>query len=441
MSAFKENNTNNALTFPKFGSKACITLGPRIVLKIKNAEEHISEFIHSKYQPFPKSEITKKDGTKIKIPDEQRNYLSFDYNEQNDKQHIEKYGDNTKNKNKNIETLNYYNELLEKNKEIVFENNKTGKNSDKSIAANYTCVDLLRDTNNCDDEEEEKTKPKYFRPSFLKSFALYYNGEKLDDKNNSIISKGIFPKLQPGEAPKRGEELKAHKNSLTFVLFWPQGSQEKKSVRFTELEERKGFSIDIIYREVETDENIKKPNQFTNEDLEDTETLKEFNSLYGEPKMLTISTIEEMEQYCKASTYYRVIYTVSELGVETGLATSKDKKKLGFKAFCKGIDIIYIHGKKNNVENTSKNSLIGKMYKKMAFDTNKKETKIEKKETNDEKSEKSVKSETSEESKKSDSSDEDEDEYEIEEVEVSESEEEEEIVVKKPTKSDKTKTK
>ena len=420
MASFTE--TINALSFPKFGSKECNVVGTRIIKKIKNPEEKITNFVYSKYPPFPKSEIIKKDGSKIKIADDQRNYLSFDCNEQNDEKHIEKYGDNTKNNAKNVEILNYFKDLLEDKKEEIFENNKTGKNNDKSISANYTVTGLLRDTNNEDDDE--KDKPIYFRPTISKSFSLEYKGEPLDAINNSNVNKAIFPKLKPGEAPKRGEDLKAFKNSLEVVIFWPQGSQEKIKIKFTDLVEAKKPTIEIIYREVETDENIKKPNEFSNEDLEDSEKLKEFNKLYGEPQIMTLDSIEKMEQYFK-SAYYRIIFTVSELSVETGLAKSTDKKKFGFKAYCKGIDIIMIRGKKSNVENTFKNNLIGKMYKSMAFNTKKVENNVE-----------IVNKKIENKSEKSDEviSNSDDDEYEIEEVEVSDSgSEEEEIVVKKPT--------
>jgi hypothetical protein len=405
---------NTEQVIPSFQDFSTINpSGKRYILKIEDAKENviITPFRRTKYSPFPN------EGGLFNITNEQRDYLAFNYNESVDDEYIEKYGDNTENDKTAMNILNGYTTLYNAQKEKIFENNKSKAKKGKLISDNYFLIPLLKDNN----DEGEKTKPITFRTSFNKKFTLYYKGEKLDIMNNKIINNTLFPK---GGKSKKGDEFKKFKESLTFNIFWPQGSQEKLLVPYSDLEEKKEFKINVIYREIETDEKIKKPNEFTNEDLENPDILEEFNKLYGEPKTMVIETPQELEKYCKAA-YYRIGFIVPEFWVEANPSAKGKQMDAGFKAYCVCIDIVNIKTKYANTA-SNKNSIVNKMYKNMAFDNKKTETVEIKKEDK-------VKKSVSVESDKS----EDEEEYEIEEVEVSESEEEE-IVVKKPTK---TKTK
>ena len=405
---------NTDFVIPSFQDFSTISPnGKRYILKIPEADANviITPFRRTKYSPFPS------EGGIFNITNEQRDYISLNYNENVDEEYIEKYGDNTINDKFSMNILNSFTAQYNLQKEKIFENNKSKAKKGKLISDNYFFLPLLKDNN----EEGEKIKPITFRTSFNKKFTLYYKSEKLDLANNKIINSTLFPK---GGKPKKGDEFKKFKESLSFNIFWPQGSQEKILVPYTDLEEKKEFKVNVIYREIETDEKIKKPNEFTNDDLNDPEILEEFNKLYGEPKTMVIETPQELEKYCK-SAYYRIGFIVPEFWVEANPSAKGKQMDAGFKAYCVCIDIVNIKTK-YTVSNTNKNSIVNKMYKNMAFDKNKNDIVENKKEkTNSNKSEE-------------DDEDDDEDEYEIEEVEVSESEEEE-IVVKKPTKTDKKK--
>ena len=405
---------NTDFVIPSFQDFSTISPnGKRYILKIPEADANviITPFRRTKYSPFPS------EGGIFNITNEQRDYISLNYNENVDEEYIEKYGDNTINDKFSMNILNSFTAQYNLQKEKIFENNKSKAKKGKLISDNYFFLPLLKDNN----EEGEKIKPITFRTSFNKKFTLYYKSEKLDIANNKIINNTLFPK---GGKSKKGDEFKKFKESLSFSIFWPQGSQEKQLVPYSDLDEKKEFKLNVIYREIETDEKIKKPNEFTNDDLNDPEKLEEFNKLYGEPKTMIIETPQELEKYCKAA-YYRIGFIVPEFWVEANPSAKGKQMDAGFKAYCVCLDIVNIKTKYANT-NINKNSIVNKMYKNMAFDKNKNDIVENKKEkTNSNKSEE-------------DDEDDDEDEYEIEEVEVSESEEEE-IVVKKPTKTDKKK--
>lgn len=378
--------------------------GKRYVTTIENAKDnvYITEFRKNKYSPFPN------EGGKFNITNEQRDNLSFNFNEGVDDEYIKKYGNNSKNDKKTIELLNKFTNEYNRQKDNIFINNKSKAKKGKLVSDNYFFMPLLKDNN----DEGETDKSITFRSSFFKKFTLYYKGTKLDEANKKIINNVLFPK---GGKPKKGDEFKKHKETSTFNIYWPQGSQEKILVPYSDLEEKKEFKVDVIYREVETDEDIKKPNEFTNENLDKQEVLEEFNSLYGEPKMMTIETPQELEKYCK-SAYYRIGFTVPEFWVEANPSAKGKLMDCGFKAYCVCIDIVNIKTKYENM-GTSKKSVVNMMYKNMAFD-NKKASIANKEESS---------------SKSSEETNSDEEE-EFEEVEVSDDESvEEEIVIKKPT--------
>lgn len=301
---------------------------------------------------------------------------------------------------------------------IINQKQKKGK----SVADNYFYLPLLKDNN----DEGEKNKSITFRSAFNKKFTLYYKGIKLDEANMKNINNVLFPK---GEKLKRGDELKKHKDTCSVNIFWPQGSQEKVLVKYSEFENKKEFEVELIYREIEMDKLVKKfkngekiikPNEFSNEDLEDSETLEKFNSLYGEPQNITVETPQELEKYCK-SAYYRIAYTVPEFWVEANPTAKGKLMDCGFKAYCVCIDIVNIKTKNEN-NASANNNVFNKMYKTLAL----KNKETVKKQSDDNNSKESSSNETEENS----------DEYDIEEVEVSDSgSEEEEIVVKKSSKT------
>ena len=404
---------NTEFSIPSFQDFTTISPnGKRYILKIEDAKDNviITPFRRTKYSPFPS------EGGQFNITNEQRDYISLNYNEAVDEEYIEKYGDNSINDKYAMNILNSFTNQYNLQKDKIFENNKSKAKKGKLVSDNYFFLPLLKDNN----EEGEKIKPITFRTSFNKKFTLYYKGEKLDVANNKIINNTLFPK---GGKPKRGDEFKKFKESLSFSIHWPQGSQEKILVPYSDLEEKKEFKVNVIYREIETDEKIKKPNEFTNDDLDDPLILDKFNKLYGEPKTMIIETPQELEKYCK-SAYYRIGFVVPEFWVEANPSAKGKQMDAGFKAYCVCIDIVNIKTK-YAVSNNNKNNIVNKMYKNMAFDKNKNDNIIEnKKEKSD--------------SSKSEEDEEDDDEYEIEEVEVSDSEEEE-IIVKKPTKIEKKK--
>ena len=399
--------------FPDFSTTNAS--GKRYISKIENAKDNVivTHFRHSKYSPFPK------EGGKFNITNEQRDNLSFNFNEDNDEEHVEKYGDNKNNDKKTMECLNSFTSQYNIQKEKVFSNNTSKAKKGKSVSDNYFFLPLLKDNN----EEGEKNKSITSRFAFNKKFTLYYKGEKIDDANNKIINNALFPK---GGKSKKGDEFKKWKESLTFNIYWPQGSQEKILVPYTDMDEKKEFKVNVIYREIEDPvDKIRKPNEFSNEDLEDPDTLEEFNSLYGEPQIMTIETPQELEKYYKAGTYSRIGYIVPEFWVEANPIAKGKQMDAGFKTYCECIDIIYIKTKFTNT-NSNKNNIVNKMYKNMAFDVKK---------SNDVKQDKLKTTEAL------NKSPENSDEY--DEIEVSGSEEddgsesEEEIIVKK---SDKNKT-
>jgi hypothetical protein len=420
------SNYDSEFIIPSFQDFTTIAPnGKRYILKIDDAKDNviISPFRRTKYSPFPS------EGGLFNITNDQRDYVSLNYNENVDDEYIEKYGDNSTNDKYAINILNGFTTQYNLQKEKIFENNKSKAKKGKLVSDNYFFLPLLKDNN----DEGEKTKPITFRTSFNKKFTLYYKNEKLDVANNKIINNTLFPK---GGKSKKGDEFKKFKESLTFNIFWPQGSQEKLLVPYTDLEEKKEFKVNVIYREVETDEKIKKPNEFTNEDLNDPDILEEFNKLYGEPKAMIIETPQELEKYCKAA-YYRIGYIVPELWVEANPSAKGKQMDAGFKAYCVCIDIVNIKTKYTNT-NTNKNSIVNKMYKNMAFE-NKVDNKVENKVDNKKVDNKKVENKKVENNKSGSEESEEDSDYEIEEVEVSESEEEEEIIVKKPTKVEKKK--
>ena len=413
MSSFKQNTVNkdyDEYSFGKFGSDEVSVFGTKVYNKPRKTDknfkpkQYFTNFFSSTV-PVPKPEYEKNG---VKYTNDQTK-LNFNINRSSKQELIGKYGDNTKNNDLNVKQFLEHENYLETNKEEIFKKNKTGKNNDITVANNYLVEGILSEIVDKDD--------KYLKTPCFKDFVKRYEGEVLDEKNLEKEKSALF-NVKPGDTRSIAER----KVDLELEIFHPQGSQQKLKIKYTEIISKSEPILKITYRNINVDnlENIKKPNEFSNEDLENPDIVKEFNSLYGEVEPFTITDIEALKKYLRGG-YYRLYYSL-ELTCDSGISTPKNKKKFGFRVICRGLDIIVINDKKkeNDSEKEKDNDeLIDKVankYKSMAFGN--------KVADNDKKTENSSNS----------VSNDDDDEYEIEEVEVSDSDSgEEEIVVKKPT--------
>ena len=211
-------------------------------------------------------------------------------------------------------------------------------------------------------------KPKYFP---------YYNDEKLDDNNRRNMNNLIFPKNKP---TLRGDKLKEHKNSLEFDINYPQGSTETKKIKYkNDIEEKKEFSIRVIYREVVLskdltgdvdgiryiNEDTKKPDEYNNNDLDDEENLTQFIEDYGQPTNdLIIETPEELEKYCRPGSYYR--YGIS-YEFQNEKSIPKKVVECGVRSFCHFVEIIFIKQQYTKLNNNNNNSAVNQLYKKSSM--------------------------------------------------------------------------
>ena len=318
---------------------------------------YITHFIKEQYGPLPR------EGGKFNITREQRNCFNtrLDKNDNNSKLIIDDH---------DIFEISY-----EDQKEKIYENNtlyeikkdKKGKETKKELFQFINCI-----------KEKQNEENVYgMRLNFKPKYFPYYNDEKLDDNNRRNMNNLIFPKNKP---TMRGDKLKEHKNSLEFDINYPQGSTETKKIKYkNDIEEKKEFSIRVIYREVVLskdltgdvdgiryiNEDTKKPDEYNNNDLDDEENLTQFIEDYGQPTNdLIIETPEELEKYCRPGSYYR--YGIS-YEFQNEKSIPKKVVECGVRSFCHFVEIIFIKQQYTKSNNNNNNSAVNQLYKKSSM--------------------------------------------------------------------------
>lgn len=319
-------------------------------------DNYITHFIKEQYGPLPR------EGGKFNITREQRNCFNtrLDKNDNNSKLIINDH--------------DIFESSYDEQKDKIYENNtlyeikkdKKGKEIKKELFQFINCI-----------KEKQNEENVYgMRLNFKPKYFPYYNDEKLDDNNRKNMNKLIFPKNKP---TLRGDKLKEHKNSLEFDINYPQGSTETKRIKYKDdIEEKKEFSIRVIYREVVLskdlkgevdgiryiDENTKRPDEYNNNDLVDKENLTQFIEDYGQPTNdLIIETPEELEKYCRPGSYYR--YGIS-YEFQNEKSVPKKVVECGIRAFCHFVEIIFIKQQYTN-SNNKISSAVDQLYKKSSM--------------------------------------------------------------------------
>jgi hypothetical protein len=317
---------------------------------------YITHFIKEQYGPLPR------EGGKFNITREQRNCFNtrLDKNDNNSKLIIDDH--------------DIFETAYEEQKEKIYENNtlyeikkdKKGKETKKELFQFINCI-----------KEKQNDENVYgMRLNFKPKYFPYYNDEKLDDNNRRNMNNLIFPKNKP---TMRGDKLKEHKNSLEFDINYPQGSTETKKIKYkNDIEEKKEFSIRVIYREVVLskdltgdvdgiryiNEDTKKPDEYNNNDLDDEENLTQFIEDYGQPTNdLIIETPEELEKYCRPGSYYR--YGIS-YEFQNEKSVPKKVVECGVRTFCHFVEIIFIKQQYTKLNNNNNNA-INQLYKKSSM--------------------------------------------------------------------------
>jgi hypothetical protein len=370
----------------------------------------VTSFNKEKYSPYPK------EGGTFNITSEQRNCFNSTFFE------------DTVNGKNFLENHKMFEENLTNNEivDIIFQNNQdTYKDKKGKIMFQYE-----------DNVKEKKYQEGCVvfgcRLNFRQRYFLHYNDEILDEDNRKKINDLVFPKNKPA---LKGDALKKYKNTLNFTINYPQGTANTVKLNYeTDIKEKKGFIIKIIYREVVASkelkglhdgvwyvhENVKRPDAYTNSDFEDEEILNKFVEDYGPPQFNgTLNTPEEVEKFAKPNSYYR--YGIPyEFWADKPIA--KKIVSFGVRAFCDFVEIIYIKEKFNDVSKKN-NDPINQLYKNNAtiFNTSKlltneknllkspnsSDEKQDSEKQDSEKSDKKDESEESEDSSDSESSDSD----------------------------------
>ena len=318
-------------------------------------DNYITHFIKEQYGPLPR------EGGKFNITREQRNCFNtrLDKNDNNSKLIIDDH--------------EIFENAYEEQKEKIYENNTLYEIKDKK--SKEVKKELFQFIN-CIKEKQNEENVYGMRLNFKPKYFPYYNDEKLDDNNRKNMNNLIFPKNKP---ILRGDKLKEHKNNLEFDINYPQGSTETKRIKYKDdIEEKKEFSIRVIYREVVLskdlkgevdgiryiDEDTKKPDEYNNDDLDDEENLTQFIEDYGQPTNdLIIETPEELEKYCRPGSYYR--YGIS-YEFQSEKSVPKKVVECGVRAFCHFVEIIFIK-QQYKKSNNKINSAVDQLYKKSSM--------------------------------------------------------------------------
>lgn len=269
------------------------------------AEEETS-IIFQKYTGFAPSEFPKpgKKGPNREMvpnPPEKRDYIKI------------KLDPNDPNCMKLKELINKYDEQYENDFDKIFDEegrkflNKTDKKGKK--INEYEFKPSIKEIEKDEDEEvPEGSKPKsedyYFDTCKFKlamSWAYYYNDEKLDANNTKIIKKAINDKRKMSKGTVFDKTIL---DTITVDLEFKDddGDFKKISVKMGDIQSKK-TNIDtavFMRRPPEMVEGIKKPNECTEEELE---------QFYGEPKYLENCTSpEQFEKYFKNYSYIRFVF-------------------------------------------------------------------------------------------------------------------------------------
>ena len=310
----------------------------------------VTSFNKEKYSPYPK------EGGTYNITSEQRNCFNSTFFE--DTVNGKKFLDNHKMFEENLTN----NEIVE----AIFQNNQdTYKDKKGKIMFQY-------EDNVKEKKYQEGSVVFGCRLNFKQKYFLHYNDEILDEDNRKKINDLVFPKNKPA---LKGDALKKFKNTLNFTINYPQGTANTIKLNYeTDIKEKKGFIIKIIYREVVVSkelkglhdgiwyvsEDVKKPDAYTNSDFENEEILNKFIEDYGPPQFNgTLYTPAEVEKYAKSNSYYR--YGIPyEFWADKAIA--KKIVSFGVRAYCDFVEIIHV--KEKFTENTKKNNdPINQLYK------------------------------------------------------------------------------
>lgn len=311
----------------------------------KSNEMYLTNFNQEKYVPLPK------EGGKFNLTRAQRNCFQSRLDKKNP------------NARQIIENHEIFETIYEETKEKIFKNNELKNSKGRE---NFQFINCLKEKGKDPDYTSENIYGIRF--GFKTRYCPYYNGEKLNEANRKIFTKSIFPN---GKV-KRGEELKKYKETLEFNINYPQDTDNKKLVKYNEIEEIKEFNVRIVYHEVTVSNELKglvdgvryisndtkKPDEYT--DLDDEEQIEQFVNDYGKSESFVVETPEELEKYLGYQSYYRY----GDISYEF-YCDKPEKKKIvdcGIRAYCAFVQIVNIKTdfKKSSNEN---DNIMNKLYK------------------------------------------------------------------------------
>lgn len=225
-----------------------------------------------------------------------------------------------------------------------------------------------------DDEDDEKPNkeikevtPKYETSKFkLKmDWYYYYEGERLDKINTSIVKKTVSDIIKKNKNLDK-DKRKLLLSSLSFKLeFKEENKMIQKEVKMDDLEQKKEIAAMVFYRRPKeilegAEEFLKTTRGNSEKDINDYETnLIKFFGDPHEPK--DVRTPDDLDKFYNYNCYIRILYSPLSVWAAKTKEPDADKRKCGIKYIINSIDIIQLPYENNS------NSYQKLVYSKYAF--------------------------------------------------------------------------
>lgn len=324
-----------------------------------------TKFQYYKYSPYPREfdEVKNKYGPKrdkrnfveltydkdIEITNEgikSVNSESIDYNLSISDRMKDEYESQ---KDKIYEKKQYLINKLNEEIRAKAEKNKKGKKelkeyTDKDIEFTYS--EFAHHPRDKESMQRDEDRPKKSKLNLKTAFNYYYDKKLIDGDNHKTIMNNLFPKNRTRDVKM---DFKTYKSSLTHVLkFETENGEEIKTVLGSDLTDLSEPHIEIYFREVFGNINdYEHPATY--------KTVNEINEIYGEPRKVTITTIDEMQEYMKPNSYYRFGFKIEKLTASSDVNIITKERIVKDETTCYFIDVINFKQKLNGNKNTIDN--------------------------------------------------------------------------------------
>jgi hypothetical protein len=291
-------------------------------------------FMYHQYTQFAPKEIKMKTNT-ITIESKDRNWMNVPiYPAQQACLEVEKQ-------------VNSYDDALAENHELLFDKYSVMYTHNRSIKKPKE-LDAMEMA--ALDPNKPKERLNKFRLKMDMVWNYYYENEKLDVKNTSDVRKIVSGALKANMSKDMLPSL-----PIKLKMRDSDGNEIERNLFMRDLDQRKDICTKVFYRTVEADDNRKKVEDCTEEELVE---------LYGKGELQDVSSPEDLDKYYRHGSYIRLIYSPLKLLV----ALKKDPKTLqrnySFQFVCKSIDIIHVKSEFGSSNSSAK-------YASYAFGKNK----------------------------------------------------------------------